>query len=53
MTNEQFNEIVKLLIQQNEELKLSNNLSKQILTFWTQIVSDAYFEEMLKKMPPS
>lgn len=53
MTYEQFEEIKQLLIQQNEELRLNNSLLKQQLTFWTQIVSDEYFEEMLKRMPPS
>lgn len=41
-------EVKELLKEQNNLLKEQKELLKQIYVFWTKIVSDEYFNEMMK-----
>jgi len=39
---------IELLEEQNSILKNQNQTLKEMLAFWTRIVSDEYFNEMMK-----
>lgn len=42
-------QIVKLLEEQNRILSEQNQILKQLYGFWTNIVSDEYFNEAISK----
>ena len=55
MEEGEMSEVVELLKQQNELLKKQNDIHKEelnklneIYSFWTKIVSDEYFNEMMQ-----
>lgn len=45
---EEIKESNKLLREQIEVLKQQNQILQQLHVFWSKIVSDEYFEEMIK-----
>lgn len=48
MSEEQENELLKLLREQNELLKQQVSTLKELQVFWSRIVSDEYFNEMMQ-----
>lgn len=49
MEEDKLNEISELLKEQNNLQREQINLLKQIYSFWTKIVSDEYFNEVVAK----
>lgn len=48
MDDLQFEEIREILREQNNLLKQNNQTLKELQAFWSKIVSDDYFNEMMQ-----
>lgn len=48
MNEKEMNEVLALLKEQNEILKQQTQTLKELQAFWSKIVSDEYFNEMMQ-----